>query len=179
MFFKSVFRNGISKAQLVIITTIYLFLLNLFVNQDLSAWRHMLWLALVFLLLCALFSLLHCYFLKLFLCGMVLISAVCVFIKKYYNIAITEDIILSTLTTEADLTLEMASVKIIKFMLLAAGLPIILILWSKIKYTSFYRNICITLAQCVLCIILIFSILHASGYQLQERKDHIRDPRLG
>lgn len=178
MFFKSVFRNGISKAQLVIITTIYLFLLNLFVNQNLSAWRHMLWPALVFLFLCALFSLLHRYFLKLFLCGMVLISAVCVFIKKYYNIVITEDIILSALTTEADLTLEMASVKIIKFMLLAAGLPIILILWAKIKYTYFYRNICTTLAQCVLCIILIFGILHTSGYQLQERKGHIRDPRL-
>ena len=102
-----IMRSPISLFALNIVLTLYLFALNLFSNHGMVEIQAAVWPALVLLALGWLLALVHRWPFKLFWMLNLLAGSVAVFAKSQYRILITEDILLSALISENDLTAEM------------------------------------------------------------------------
>lgn len=169
-------RKKLSKAQLICLVIGYIFTLNLFAND----FKHLLssiWVALALFILCLLIGLVHRYALKVFLALQILVASLSIFAKNNYKVTITEDILLSALTSETDLTLEMVSPKLLAWLFFTAILPILAIFFTQIKPQKYLKQLIWATSYGLLAAGLIFVIFWQQGYQFRA-KGHIRDERF-
>lgn len=130
-----------TKVQLAVLVLIYIYFLNFFVSFSFEKIFSALWVALLFLGILLIFSLTHRYVFKAFLALQILIASLAVFAKQKYQITITEDILLSALISENDLTAEMISLPLIIWFFITAILPIMALCLVTIKQVKFYKQL--------------------------------------
>lgn len=130
-----------TKVQLAVLVLIYIYFLNFFVSFSFEKIFSALWVALLFLGILLIFSLTHHYVFKAFLALQILIASLAVFAKQKYQITITEDILLSALISENDLTAEMISLPLIIWLFITAILPIMVLCLVTIKQVKFYKQL--------------------------------------
>lgn len=106
----------------------YIFVLNGWANRDWAGIAASVWGALALFAIGSLFTLLPKWLFKLFWTLNLLAAAIAVFSRGQYNIFISEDILLSLLTVESELTAEMVSLPFIAFTVLLGIVPAVL-LW--------------------------------------------------
>ena len=106
-----------------------------------------------------------------------LAGSVAVFAKSQYRILITEDILLSALIRENDLTAEMISVKSVCFVLVFGLLPVLLLWRQRIRQVGWRRHLaCCGLAS-LAALLAVFGLFQYKGYHFRG-KGSIRDSRF-
>ena len=172
-----IMRSPVSLFALNIVLTLYLFALNLFSNHGMVEIQAAVWPALVLLALGWLLALVHRWPFKLFWTLNLLAGSVAVFAKSQYRILITEDILLSALISENDLTAEMISVKSVCFVLVFGLLPVLLLWRQRIRQVGWRRHLaCCGLAS-LAALLAVFGLFQYKGYHFRG-KGSIRDSRF-
>lgn len=166
-----------SKIKLSLMAIIYIYILNFFNNDVFEKIIDAIWPALALFIIFLVISLSHKLILKTFLALNIIIASIAIFFKWQYNITITEDILLSGLINEADLTLEMVSIKLIAWVLFTAVLPIIFLILTKIYQQPLKTQIKNTVILIVLSLGIGAIIFIAQGYTLRT-EGQIRDPKF-
>lgn len=167
----------LSKIQLASLVVIYLFLLNTFGNQSLQETFSALWVALLFWVVTLIVSVTHHYIFKAFLALQTVVGSLAVFAKQKYQITITEDILLSALISENDLTAEMISLPLIAWLFLTAVLPSILLCLVKIKQVKIFKQLIHGILLITGVIVVVCAIFYLRGYQF-KKAGSIRDERF-
>lgn len=160
----------LSKIQLLLLSGAYLFVWNLWVNTA-SVWVLCAWWILM------LPFLFHRWILKAMLMLQIAIAALALFAKSAYQVVISEDILLSALMTEADLTAEMFSWRFIVYLILFGILPILLIASTKIQKHTWRKTFFQTIAFLVVNVAVVAAIFISQDYSFRD-KGHIRDSRF-
>lgn len=161
-----------SKAAWLGLTACYLYLINWLATGQSALWVMAAWLLLfspIVLLPKALF--------RLVLSVQLLIAGVAVFVKSRYNVLISEDILLSAMLNENDLTAEMLSWQGIGATLLLAGVPIYWLWRCPIVPLSAREQLKQSALLLVLTSVLLTFSFPFNDYQMRD-KGQIRDNRL-
>lgn len=122
-------------------------------------------------------GLLHKWIFKAFLSLSIFIASVAIFFKWQYKITITEDILLSGLINEVELTLEMVSTKLIIWVFITAVIPIIIVSLIKVSKYPLKLQIRNTVLLIGLSLILSSIIFVIQGYHFRAA-GQIRDPKF-
>ncbi|MDO4435239.1 MAG: sulfatase-like hydrolase/transferase [Cardiobacteriaceae bacterium] len=161
-----------TKPSLLLSITLYLGLMNgLWVGQ--SAW----WVMIAWVVLMTPFLWLPARGFKVWLSVQLLIASVALFVKSRYQVLISEDILLSALLSEADLTAEMFSWQGIVFVSLVAGIPMVVMSRLKLKALSWQSLLKQSALLLLGGLLLIAVIFHHHDYHFRD-KGHIRDSRF-
>lgn len=176
--FKKFLKNPtLTKTQLATLVVIYLYLLNSFSNQSIAEMLSAVWVMLLFWVILLIFSFLHRYVFKAFLILQIFITSLAVFAKQKYQITITEDILLSALISENDLTAEMISLPLMIWLFITAILPSVFVCWLKISPVKIFQQIIYKTALIIGAIASVFAIFFVQGYEF-KKAGSIRDERF-
>lgn len=176
-FKKNLIKSNLTKLQLSIIIIIYLSFLNGLTHQSFTETLSTSWLVVLFGAIVLLFSITHQWLFKLFLTSQIFITSIAIFAKSQYQITITEDILLSALISENDLTAEMISLPLLGWLLLTAVVPTVW-LWSvKVRSVKYYKQLLYYLLLAITFIASAFVIVNLKGYQFKQA-GNIRDERF-
>ena len=159
------------------VLAVYLFCLNMLAAQGWADVQAALWPALVFAALGWLVSLSGRLVFKAFWTLNLLVAAGAVFAKSQYHILISEDILLSALTSESELTAEMVSAKSVLFVLAAGGLPAVLLWLAKVRPQPWQRRLLQSGVYAAAALLAAGGIVYAKGYTFRS-KGSIRDSRF-
>lgn len=170
-------KYNMSKIKLSLLSIIYIYILNLFSNHTLEKIIDAIWPALAMLIVFLIIGLLHKWILKTFLSLSIFIASVAIFFKWQYKITITEDILLSGLINEVELTLEMVSAKLIIWVFITAVIPIIILSLIQVSKYPLKLQIRNTVLLIGLSLILSSIIFVIQGYHFRA-SGQIRDPKF-
>ena len=155
----------------------YIFILNGWANRDLAGIAASVWGALALFAIGSLFTLLPKWLFKLFWTLNLLTAAIAVFSRGQYNIFISEDILLSLLTVESELTAEMVSLPFIAFTVLLGIVPAVLLWRTPVAPQTWKRRAALAVAGAVLGVLAVGGIFQWKGYTFRS-KGSIRDSRF-
>jgi len=114
----------------------------------------------------------HRYILKLYICLSIFLASIAVFFKWRYHVTITEDILLSGLINDTNLTSEMLSFPLFAWMVLTALVPMALCMRTRIVKISLIKTVSLFFILLGLALVLAWS----QGYQ-ERKRGQIRDYR--
>ncbi|UNU73059.1 sulfatase-like hydrolase/transferase [Moraxella nasovis] len=173
----STLTTPIFSVQLSIIIIAYIFLLNQLHHWSFSSALHSLWVSLALLILTLSLGIFHRFILKSLLIVHVALGSIAIFAKQNYGTIITEDLMLSALISEQDLTAEMISPLFIFWFILTAVLPSIWIILVNIRS----QPLSVLLKQYAftvfICLSMIAAFFWQQGYHFRSA-GHIRDERF-
>jgi len=158
-----------TKIILILLTSLYIFIFNLIVNNSASNIILTFNSFLAFLLVSFIISFLGTKILKLFLSIQIFLASVALFFKYQYHATITDDIILSGLINDISLSLEMVSLKLIIWVALTAGIPIYFILKINIKKELFFKSLQKSFTISLTVLISLVTTLYLEGYDIRHR----------
>ncbi|MFW2177732.1 MULTISPECIES: phosphoethanolamine transferase [unclassified Moraxella] len=168
---------SLTQTQLTVLVIGYLWLLNNVANHHLSATLQVGWVAFALVALSLMLGMWHRYLLKAILSLHLIVTSIALFAKINYQTTLTEDIMLSALISEADLTVEMISPKFVLWVMLTAGLPMMLVWWVNIRQQAWLKQLLSDTLTIVVALMIGVLWIKAKGYDFRV-KGQIRDARF-
>lgn len=170
-------RAGVAEGWLLAAVTLYLLALNSSVHASWAGLLSSLWVAAVWAQVAWLPAWLHRWVFKAGLIVHVVAASVAVFAKSSYGTVITEDLMLSAITGEHDLTAEMVSARLLCWLVVTALLPALLIAAVPLRRLRARSRLWQMGLACTTAVLLALAFFGLRGYQFKSA-GHIRDARF-